>query len=293
MSTALEEVSRTLQLDGDQRAREVIAVRIIELARRGERDPERLRDRVLQEADASGCEGNPLLAQLSPASSSFLYKHFREHTYKEGTVLWAAGASLNQVFFPVSGFIGIRVPSKGGGEVEIASVGPEGAAGMHEATGMLPVFTEGIMQAAGRVLAISAQAFAVAARQSDEIRRLAELCIEWLLLQSQLLAACNAVHSADARFCRWLLRVSDMLGADIVPATQEAIAQDLGIRRTTATLIAQHLHSRGIISYKRGRITIQDRAGLEAAACHCYRMLGRDCWPSELLRARPTRSTTA
>jgi hypothetical protein len=53
MSTALEEVSRTLQLDGDQRAREVIAVRIIELARRGERDPERLRDRVLQEAGAT------------------------------------------------------------------------------------------------------------------------------------------------------------------------------------------------------------------------------------------------
>jgi hypothetical protein len=50
MSTALEEVCRMLKVDHDQDAREVMAVRIIELARRGECDPERLRDRVLREA---------------------------------------------------------------------------------------------------------------------------------------------------------------------------------------------------------------------------------------------------
>ena len=51
MSVAFEDVCRVLKLDGDARAREAIAVRIIELARRGERDPERLRDRVLREAN--------------------------------------------------------------------------------------------------------------------------------------------------------------------------------------------------------------------------------------------------
>ena len=50
MSIALEDVCRTLRLDGDQRARETVAVRILELARRGERDPERLRNQVLREA---------------------------------------------------------------------------------------------------------------------------------------------------------------------------------------------------------------------------------------------------
>ena len=57
MSIALEEVCRTLQVNGDQRARETMAVRIIELARRGERDPERLRDRVLREAGATPAGG--------------------------------------------------------------------------------------------------------------------------------------------------------------------------------------------------------------------------------------------
>jgi hypothetical protein len=53
MSTALEEVCRKLQVNGDRRVREAMAIRIIELARRGERDPERLSDRLLREAGAT------------------------------------------------------------------------------------------------------------------------------------------------------------------------------------------------------------------------------------------------
>lgn len=51
MSMALDDVCKALQLDGDATAKEVIAVRIIELARRGERSPTKLRDRLLQEAN--------------------------------------------------------------------------------------------------------------------------------------------------------------------------------------------------------------------------------------------------
>ncbi|MCC6888456.1 MAG: hypothetical protein IT536_07990 [Hyphomicrobiales bacterium] len=51
MSRVLDDVCRALNVDDDRRARETIAVRIIELARRGERDAERLRQRVMREAD--------------------------------------------------------------------------------------------------------------------------------------------------------------------------------------------------------------------------------------------------
>jgi hypothetical protein len=50
MSTALEEVCRMLQIEHNQGAREVMAARIIDLARRGERNPKQLRNRVLREA---------------------------------------------------------------------------------------------------------------------------------------------------------------------------------------------------------------------------------------------------
>jgi CRP-like cAMP-binding protein len=113
---------------------------------------------------------------------------------------------------------------------------------------------------------------------------MAAVCNSWLLLQAQQIAACNAVHSADARFCRWLARASDVLSSEVIPVTQEAIAQALGIRRTTATLIAQQLQVKGAISYSRGRIVIRDRAALRAGACDCCHALGRARWPSELLR---------
>ena len=51
MSMALEDTCKALNVNGDARAREVIATRIIELARRGERSPTKLRDRVLAEAN--------------------------------------------------------------------------------------------------------------------------------------------------------------------------------------------------------------------------------------------------
>jgi CRP-like cAMP-binding protein len=123
-----------------------------------------------------------------------------------------------------------------------------------------------------------------AARQNAEIADTAALCTSWLLMQSQQITACNAAHPADARFCCRLLRVSDALGEETIPLTQEMLAQAIGIRRTTATLIAKRIRMRGMISYGRSKIVILDRAGLEATACNCYDAFRHINWPSELLR---------
>jgi hypothetical protein len=49
----------------------------------------------------------------------------------------------------------------------------------------------------------------------------------------------------------------------------------LGVQRTTVTLIARELQSEGLISYRRGRIEIVDRVGLEKRACACYEFIRR------------------
>ena len=213
-----------------------------------------------------------------------LDKHLRRHEFDEGTVLWQAGRPAGLVFFPVSGIISIGVPIRDGRVIEVAMVGREGAAGFHDRSGTPPLATQAVALAAGRFMSISAQALAAAEHESEDIRRIAKVCTRWLLLQSQQIAACNAVHPAEARFCHWLLRASDALDAKTVTATQEMIANALGIRRTTATLIAQQLQLRGTISYSRGKIAIRDRADLEATACDCHHVLDRSHWPSELLR---------
>jgi CRP-like cAMP-binding protein len=82
--------------------------------------------------------------------------------------------------------------------------------------------------------------------------------------------ACNRLHSTEERAARWLLMTADRVDSERFPLTQEFLAQMLGVRRATVSLTAGLLHNAGLISYTRGVITIDDRAGLEDAACDCY-----------------------
>jgi CRP-like cAMP-binding protein len=234
----------------------------------------------------SKSERNLLLANLPSEASSLLRRHMKEREFSERIVLWEPGDPAGRIFFPLSGLISIRIPTGGGHVIEVANVGREGAAGIEEGSGAFPVLTQAAVQFPGRFMVISTEAFAVCMQENPEIRRVAELCNSWLLLQSQQIGACNSAHEVEARFCRWLLRASDAVDEENVPVIQESISQLLGVRRTTITMIARRFALRGAIRYSRGRIFIRDRASLEAAACHCHRTLGRIYWPSELILSK-------
>jgi CRP-like cAMP-binding protein len=105
-----------------------------------------------------------------------------------------------------------------------------------------------------------------------------------MLAQSQQIAACNAVHSAEQRLCRWLVQSYERVADGKLHATQDSIGNALGIRRTTVTLLAQALQAQGLIQYRRGKITINDPERIEKTACECSKMLGRKHWPSTRLR---------
>ena len=91
-------------------------------------------------------------------------------------------------------------------------------------------------------------------------------------LMSQIMQtiACNGLHPAEQRCCRWLLMTHDRAGADEFAFTHEFLATMLGVRRPTVTLIAATLQRRGLVEYGRGWVRIVDRPGLEAASCECY-----------------------
>jgi CRP-like cAMP-binding protein len=221
---------------------------------------------------------------LSPQAAALIRSQSRQQDMPEGTLAWDMGDEISDIFFPISGMISVRVLTPDGHAIEVASIGRQAAAGLYEQAGRPPGLTQGVVAVSGRFARISGHVFGTAVRDNPEIRSLVAACDGWLLRQSQLIAACNAAHPADRRFCRYLLRARDTLAADVIPLTQETIAQSLGIRRTTATLIAQDLQQRGIISYRRGKIVISDHVRLEAAACDCYPMLGRGHWPSFYLQ---------
>jgi CRP-like cAMP-binding protein len=91
-----------------------------------------------------------------------------------------------------------------------------------------------------------------------------------VLAQAQQSAGCNASHTVEARMCRWLLRIRDLTQSDELKLTQEYLAQMLGVRRTSVSLVAKTLQKGGLISYRRGNIKITDVEGMRSCACECY-----------------------
>jgi DNA-binding transcriptional ArsR family regulator len=128
---------------------------------------------------------------------------------------------------------------------------------------------------AGTASRISAAKFRLAYARSAAIRHVVQVHARTLLLQLQHVAACNALHRVDGRMARWLLQLHDRVPHDVLPLTQEALAQLLGVRRTTVTLTMSKLRAGGAIrSERRGLIEV-DRAQLDGLACECYGLMQR------------------
>jgi CRP-like cAMP-binding protein len=119
---------------------------------------------------------------------------------------------------------------------------------------------------------ISAARFAEIAARSKPLRDMSVRYTDTLLAQMQQLLACNTMHPVQERMCRWLLHARDRVAADTLPVTQEALAEALGVQRTTVTMVCRTLQSQGIVAVRRGRISVRDLAVLERKACACYRI---------------------
>lgn len=94
---------------------------------------------------------------------------------------------------------------------------------------------------------------------------------QFLRAQAQQSAACNARHIIPRRLATWLLRAQDITGSRDLTITQESVAHMLGVQRASVSQFASGLQEAGLIQYRRGRITIVDKSGLERMACGCYR----------------------
>jgi CRP-like cAMP-binding protein len=213
---------------------------------------------------------NRLLASLPAAELALLAPHLKQVHLLAGSVLHERGTQIESVYFPTGGAISLLAVMKEGQTVEVASIGCESAIGLSDLSGASQARTRAIVQVPGFAQAVPAPLLKIAMAQSEHIRDAMILSTELLLAQSQQIAACNALHSAEQRIARWLLQISDRIGSADIPVTQETIAQVLGVRRTTVTLCALHFQQKNLIRYRRARIAIANRTALRAVACKCY-----------------------
>jgi len=218
---------------------------------------------------------NRLLATLSGETLALLEPEIKETSVAQGVVFLEPGDSIDRIYFPQSGMISLLIVGRDGEMVEVSTVGREGALGLHRGLGGRLSVTRATVQIPGRFSTIPAHAFERISVNSASLQEMITRYTEVLLAEAQQLAACNAIHDASSRLCRWLLQCADHINSLQLPLTQEFLAQMLGVRRTTVTLLAQEIQKRGAVKYSRGKMTILNRRMLEDGACECYEVMQR------------------
>jgi CRP-like cAMP-binding protein len=210
---------------------------------------------------------NRLLAALPDATRAALVGCAERIALAQKEVVVERGASLSELYFPLSGLLSMVVRVNDAAAVEVATVGKEGFVGAAAYLGGARSSAEVVVQIPGEALKVPLDAL------PGEADRLLERYIAALMTQMSQSTACNYLHSVGQRLCRWLLLMHDGVDRDELELTQEFLAQMLAVRRPTVSEVAGVLQEAGIIEYHRGRIRILDRARLEEGACECYRIV--------------------
>ncbi len=216
---------------------------------------------------------NRLLAGLSRKEYARILPDLGRVTLSSGQVLYEPGGVMPVAYFLETAIVSILSVAEDGTSIEMSVVGDEGVIG-------IPI----VLRSHGLPYRIVVQESGIAWRmKADVLRKEFERCgplhklvlhyVHTLIVVLSQSGACNRFHTIRQRFCRWVLTSQDRARSSEIRSTQEFLSQMLGVNRGSASQAASALQRAGLISYRRGRITILNRSGLEAAACECYRVV--------------------
>ena len=213
--------------------------------------------------------GNKLLDILPPADRSALLSLGREVDMHAGQVLQSPGQRISRVYFPISTYLSLQVAGQADG-AEVMVAGFEGAAGAQLALGAGASPLAAVVQADGAAIEVDAADFARQLHRSDALYGVMHAYVGSMIQKIAISCGCLQQHEIDARLARRLLVAHDCARRGSFHLTHEFLAQVLGVRRVGVTNAASRLQRRGVIKYRRGEVSVLDRAALESASCNCY-----------------------
>ena len=213
---------------------------------------------------------NQLLSAMLPESRKRIEPHLQRVEYKLGHVVCDAGGAIEHAYFPEGCVISLLTVLENGDAIETANIGREGAFGLFAAMCSGVTFNRAIIQLEGSMVRCPIQVLPSEFRTNDHIQSLFVSYSETLLSQVQQTVACNAMHTTEERVCRWPLMMHNRAEGEALTYTHEFLASVLGSNRNSITIAAQNMQTAGLIFYRRGRMQVLDRLGLEKASCECY-----------------------
>ncbi|RDV24526.1 Crp/Fnr family transcriptional regulator [Alteromonas aestuariivivens] len=213
---------------------------------------------------------NDLINCLANTQRKWLLSHSTPVELEFGQVLNATDAPIENVYFPLTGFISVLMEMSGERSVELGLIGSEGMLGATLALGKRNAPMQSIVQGTGKALRMNARSFRQRLKASLPLRNVIHSYLYVLIQQLSLTGACNCSHEVPQRLARWLLMTQDRAHASQFYLTHQYLARMLGVRRSAVTIAAGAFQRAGLISYSRGQINVLSRSGLKHASCQCY-----------------------
>jgi CRP-like cAMP-binding protein len=213
---------------------------------------------------------NHLLAALPTAEFERLAKHLELVPMQLGRILFEPGGQLQHAYFPTTAIVSLHYVMESGASAETAGVGNEGVVGISLFMGGDTTPSSAMVKTAGHAYRLEARLLKQEFSRGGLMQHLLLRYTQALMTQMTQTAACNRHHSVEQQLCRWLLSTVDRAPSHELVMTQELVASMLGVRREGITEAAGNLQRAGLISYRRGHISVLDRSGLERHVCECY-----------------------
>jgi len=216
---------------------------------------------------------NGILRALEPAERSALDADFQTVDLEFKASLHEPGDPTPFVYFPNDGVVSLLTVLENGMAVELGHVGREGMVDISVFLGLEASESRIIIQVPGSAQRMESKRFRTHVDALPGLRRvMGAYVLEFFTMVAQT-TACNRQHTIQQRFARWVLMTQDRTTRDEFPITQEFLAEMLGVTRSKVTSAAGAMKRRGLIDYRRGRMTIENRPRLETAACECYALI--------------------
>jgi CRP-like cAMP-binding protein len=213
---------------------------------------------------------NLLLAALPAADFELMRPNLQTVDLPCGSTLIESGETPTKAFFPHSGVIASTVNLSSGRVVEVRITGREGAVGAVAGTGQHASFTSAVVRIKGKCSVIDHPNFQMIFNGSQSLRALLARQEAVQQAMADQSVACNAAHDLEARLARRLLSLCTMSGQTEFTATQEVLAEMLGVQRNAISHVAHHMREMNVISYSRGLLRIVDFDRLHHMSCECY-----------------------
>jgi CRP-like cAMP-binding protein len=221
--------------------------------------------------------GNLILASLPKSELALLAPRLTPVKLPQGQTLLDAGQTVEFAYFLDGGLASVVATMESGTSVEVGVVGKEGVIGLPVLLGTESLPNRTFIQIPASGFRIKAGHLQEAFERPGKLRQRLQRYLQVHLVQASQTAACNRLHEIAERLSRWLLMCQDRTESNDLQITHQSLADMLGTPRSTVTLAARMLQKAGLVDYSRGHIKIQNRKGLEDAACECYRTIRNEC----------------